>query len=517
MSRFNQVRRSRPEVSELDRVAMETSKTRVGLSPIGWAGLGLFLFMLTMFLLILIDGRRVANAREPGRPWSTALEAGDWATVLPLAKAAVDKNPRDAVAQNTYGVALMETGSLDEAQNPLIAAEALSPEVPEYKVDLGNLYLRKGVLELAASRFNDAVELDPSLVDVRWKLARALYATGQYDETLSQLNEITRLEPDNWDAYRLTADVAIGRKKFDEAIQSLNLYTLVVPDARALSKMAYANMSLAPPDTVGARRAAERALEINPDDSQAHIALARVNLIQRKNDAALAHYEAAEKFMLPARDAFLMGRIYESKKDLPNAGEAFRTAASIDSTNKEFLKFLGDNALVSQDYAGAAAAYGRLLAVEPSNISAAANQATALIELGRLDEAETMLTASIRTNDSSPELQLALGNLRLKKGDRAGAKAAFQQALSLSPSSQVGTQAAEALGYMLWEDGDFGAAVPVLRQALKYNECNIRAMLTLANCYVKLNQTPEAIGLLNQGDTCPGSDQVRQMRKALGG
>ncbi|MDZ4803977.1 MAG: tetratricopeptide repeat protein [Candidatus Eisenbacteria bacterium] len=517
MSRINQVRRSRLEVLELDRVAAENNKSRVGLPPLGWAGLGLLLLMLTMFLLVLIDGRQVVHAREKGRPWSVAVESGDWATVLLLAKAGVDKNPRDAVAQNAYGLALMETGKLDEAQNPLIAAESLSPEVPEYKVDLGNLYLRKGVTELAATRFRGAIELDPSLVDVRWKLARALYATQQYDATLSELNEITRLEPDNWDAYRLTADVAIGRKKFDEAIQSLSLYTLVVPDARALSKMAYAHMSLSPPDTAGARMAAERALLVNPDDSQAHIALARVNLIQKQNDAALAHYEAAEGFAIPARDAFLMGRIYESKKDLPNAGVAFRTAVSIDSTNKEYLNFLGSNAMNLQQYEDAADAYARLLVVDPGNVSAGANRAAALIQLDKLDEAETMLKSLIKSNESSPEFQLAMGNLYLKKADRPNAKAAFQQVLSLSPKGPIGTQAGENLGYMLWEDGDFAAAVPVLKQALGYNECNIRAMLTLANCYVKLNQTPEAITLLNQGDSCPGSDQVRQMRKALGG
>ena len=183
------------------------------------------------------------------------MEAGDWATVLPLAKASVDKNPRDAEAQNSYGLALMETGKLNEAQNPLLAAEAISPEVPEYKVDLGDLYVRTGVPELAATRFREAVDLDPSQVSVRWKLARTLYATEQYDETLAELTEITRLEPDNWDAYRLTADVAIGRKKFDEAIQNLTLYSEVVPDARALSKMAYAYMSMTPADTAGARRA----------------------------------------------------------------------------------------------------------------------------------------------------------------------------------------------------------------------------------------------------------------------
>jgi tetratricopeptide (TPR) repeat protein len=503
---------------ELDRVAADNPKSRVGLSPVGWAGLSLFLLMLMMFLLILIDGRRVVHARDRSRPWSASVETGDWQQVLTLAKAAVEKNARDAEAQNAYGLALMETGQLDEAQNPLIAAEALSPEIPDYKIDLGELYLRKGVVELAASRFRDAVDLDPSLVDVRWKLARALYATQQYDETLAELTEITRLQPDNWDAYRLTADVAIGRRKYDEAIQNLSLYTQVVPDSRALSKMAYAYMSLQPADTAGARTAAMRALAINPDDSQAHIALARISLIQKQNEDAMGHYEKASAFFLPARDAYLLGKVYElGARDAVKAGAAYRTAASIDSTNKDFLLATGNNALVSQDWDSAADAYRRLLVTDPTNVAAMANLAAALVQSGKIDEAETMLTAQLKTNESSPEVQLAMGKLLTKKGDRAGAKAAYQQVLSLNPSAPLGSQASEELGYMLWEDGDFAGAVSVLKAGMRFDECNIRSVLTLANCYVKLNQTPDAINLLRNAQSCPNSDQVRQMLKALGG
>ncbi len=517
MSSSHHVRRSRLHVAELDRVAADNPKSRVGLSPVGWAGLSLFLLILTLFLVILIDGRRVVHARDRSRPWSASVEAGDWPQVLTLAKAAVDKNARDAEAQNAYGLALMETGKLEEAQNPLIAAEALAPEVPDYKVDLGELYVRTGVPELAATRYREAVNLDPSLVDVRWKLARALYATQQFDETLAELTEITRLQPDNWDAYRLTADVAIGRKKYDEAIQNLNLYTQVVPDSRALSKMAYAYMSLQPADTEGARKAAEKALAINPDDSQAHIALARISLIQKQNNEAVAHYEKASAFFLPARDSDFMGRVYAANGDQVKAGVAYRTAASIDSMNKEYLGHAASNAFVTQNYEDAVDAYKRLLTVDPSNSAAIANLAAALVQTGKLDEAETLLKEQIKVNESSPEVHLAMGTLLLKKGDRAGAKAAFQQGLSLNPAKEIGTRLAEELGYLLWEDGDFAGAVPVLKTSLNYVECNLRAVLTLANCYVKLNQTPEAITLLRDRQSCPNSDQVRQMLKALGG
>ena len=281
--------------------------------------------------------------------------------------------------------------------------------------------------------------------------------------------------------------------------------------------MAYAYMSLQPADTAGARTAATRALAINPDDSQAHIALARISLIQKQNDPAVLHYADASKFFLPARDAYLMGRVYEAKKELDKAGVAFRTAVSIDSTNKDYLTWAGSTALLAQDWEGAADAYERLHLVEPDNVSAVANLATAWVQTGKLTEAENLLKEQAKTHESSPEVQNALGDFYLKKGDKDLAKQAYQTALTLNPSPAIGTRSGEELGYMLWEANDFAGAVPVLKTSLRYNECNIRAVLTLANCYVKLNQTPDAINLLRNAQSCPNSEQVRQMLKALGG
>jgi len=109
-----------------------------------------------------------------------------------------------------------------------------------------------------------------------------------------------------------------------------------------------------------------------------------------------------------------------------------------------------------------------------------------------------------------------MGDFLRSKGDKTGAKGAYQQVLALTPPKAVGSRAAESLGYMLWEEGDFSGAVSVLKTGLRYDECNIRAVLTLANSYVKLNQTPEAITQLRDALSLPKSEPERKRMKALG-
>jgi tetratricopeptide (TPR) repeat protein len=517
-------RRSRPPRTELDRVQADEPRYRIGFSPVAWAGISLFVILLTIFLILLIDGRRVAHAAPAkGRPWAAAQAAGDWATVRKLAKAEVDRNPRDAEAQNAYGLALFQTGALEEAEGPLIAAESLSPEIADYKVDLGELYARRGVTELAAGKYREAVELDPSLVDVRRRLARALYTIGDYDASLEELKEITRLEPDNWDAYRLTAAVAMGQRQYNDAIQNLKLYTAVVPDARGWSRMAEAYLSLSPVDTANGRRAAEQALRLDPSDTRAHVALARINLIQASDDAkkydrALQHYEAAADHALPARDAFFMGRIYSTAKRSPEEAErAFRMAVSVDSTSKDFLNELGSSLMAQQKSEDAVAVYSRLMTVDPTNMSAVANKAQSLLLMKKPDEALATVQAVLLRNENDAGLNKVLADVYLAKGDKSNAKAAYRRVLELSPPSTIGSPAATELGYILWEEGDFAGSIPVLREALRFDECNSRAVLTLGNSYVKLNQVAEAVAVLKRVDaTCPANDQVRQMIRALG-
>ena len=416
-------------------------------------------------------------------------------------------------------MALMELGRLDEAEVPMITAVSLAPTVADYKLDLGDLYGRRGTTELAAGKYREALELDPSLLEVRWRLARSLYALGEYQETLDQLKAITRDEPDNWDAYRLTADVAMGQKppRYQEAIDNLKLYTAVVPDSRGWAKMAQAWMSLTPPDTASARRAALMSLSLNPRDSQAHIALARLSLLAKDYDQALVHYHEGSDYYLPARDAFLTGRIYGNlKKDLPAAERAFRVAASIDSVNKETWYELGSNLMSQQKPVEAIAAFEQVMALDPANINAMVNLGSMKAATGDQPGALAVFEKALTVNDRSPSLWKAIGAAREAAGEKGLAREAYQRSLENDPDPATGTEAATALGTLLWKDGDFNGAVPVLQKALGFENCNVQALLTLANCYFKLGQTQLSTDTLKRGLGCPGNEEIKKALRPAG-
>lgn len=520
MIRNSESRRPRSPVSQLDRAESDQTRIRIGPSGLAWAGLAVFVILMTMLLLLALDGRSIVHAAEPkARVWAAAQASGDWAVVRKLARAEVDKNPRDAEAQNMLGMALTELGQFDEAEVPLITAESLNGAVADYKLDLGDLYTRRGNTELAAGKYREALDLDPSLLDVRWKLARSLYAMGELDATLEQLKAITRDQPDNWDAYRLTADVALSQKpaRVQDAIDNLKLYTAVVPDARAWAKLAQACLGLTPPDTSGARRAAAMALSLHPGDYKARTSMALLSLLSKNYNVALDNYRAAGDYYLLPRDAFLTGRVYANiKKDLPAAERAFRIAASIDSTNKDNWYELGSNLMSQQKPKDAVEAFERVIDLDPANVSAMVNLGSMRSATGDLKGALAVFDRALTVNDRNAPLWKALGAAREAGGEMSLAREAYQRALENNPDPTTGTEAATSLGTMLWKDGDLNGAVPVLQKALEFDNCNIQALLTLANCYFKQGNAALSQATLQKGLGCPNNEEIRKALRPAG-
>lgn len=531
-------KRPRAPLPQMERLTREESKVRIGFSGVVWVGLSVVFVLLTVFILLLIDGRTVVSAAPARqRTWTAAMAQQDWAAVRRLAKAEVDKNPRDPEAQHALGVALMETGNIEQAEAYLITAGSLAPSVPEYTVALADLYTLRGATEQAAGKLRDALELDPSRVDLHWRLARAAYALGQYDESLQELQLITRQDPDNWDAYRLTADVAIGRAqslppeeaaaRYRDAIGYLKLYTAMVPDARALAKMARVYLSLTPPDTAAARRAAEEALALNPTDSQAHLALARNDLIRlappnrptpdevkRGIERASGHYTLAASCFLPARDASLMGRILNSRKNLAEAEVAYRVAACVDTSNKDYAYELGMNLITQQKFEDARDSFERVLRLDPQNLRALDNLGMAQHRTGDPDAAEKTYLRAIDVDANDVDAYKGLGDIYVDRGASGQAAEMYRKALEIKPDHPG---AAGALGYLLYQQKDYQGAVDVLSRAAEslFQICDPQPILTLSSACEQVGQIDRAMEVLRKGLGCGADGGIRQALQRL--
>ena len=95
------------------------------------------------------------------------------------------------------GIALLDTGKLEEAERPLLETLALHQYEPEAHLALSVLYQKEGRLDAALSHCRKALDLSPD--DRKWKALWNLSALceqkGDLGEALTAAREVLRLRP----------------------------------------------------------------------------------------------------------------------------------------------------------------------------------------------------------------------------------------------------------------------------------------------------------------------------------
>jgi tetratricopeptide (TPR) repeat protein len=251
-----------------------------------------------------------------GDPAGHAGRLGDALDVLAQAESIA---PQDATVQNTRGIVLYQVGDLGAAQQALERAVELATAagLPERErstinVNLGRTYRDQDQLELAQQAFRRAVVLDPTNASAHNNLGNIMYRLGDCAGAEFELSQAVALAPTSLSAVSQLAivlfecgDVPASIPRFERALQldgavfTPPLFTYLaraylqqgrVDDAVRRAQQG----ALLPPesadahyylgrayearrasgDVENARRAFERALELDPGLESARSALA---------------------------------------------------------------------------------------------------------------------------------------------------------------------------------------------------------------------------------------------------
>lgn len=119
------------------------------------------------------------------------------------------------------------------------------------------------------------------------------------------------------------------------------------------------------------------------------------------------------------------------------------------------------------DLTGALADFSHVLELDPRFLDAYINRASLLIELDRLDDARADVAAGLAVQPDTAYLHCILGQLQEADGDRAGARYAYNVALSFDPDLQVAWASRASLAF---DDGDLTGALADLQRALELGE-----------------------------------------------
>ena len=248
-----------------------------------------------------------AKALDLNRAGVDALAAGDLETADARFSLALEYNPNFVDALTNQGLVELQRGNFERARQLLTRARRLNPDVAQPHHALGVLAERERRPDLASRDYYEALRVDPGFAPARENLAHLLYDGGLFEDALVQFKRLVEVAPDAVEARVglaatllhlervaeatevvadalglapddpelaiLSARLEIRRGDFDRAVTRLTPLTSGRTDlaVHALAWLAAAQLAADRPRA--ALRAAERAIELAPDDALASYAI----------------------------------------------------------------------------------------------------------------------------------------------------------------------------------------------------------------------------------------------------
>ncbi len=132
---------------------------------------------------------------------ATLARNPDWRNNFVLWSKTVQSSPNSLVAHGGLGMAYLEQGMLNEAQQKFERVIKLYPNDAKSYYNLGVVYHQKGNLKKAMENFNRSVTLNPDLMRAHYNLATLYAQQGAMDLAIQHYVKVTELDADVIEAH----------------------------------------------------------------------------------------------------------------------------------------------------------------------------------------------------------------------------------------------------------------------------------------------------------------------------
>ena len=369
---------------------------------------------------------------------------------------------------------LTETRELDAEVLQLIeqkvARVRAAPSDAAAHADLALCYEANGLWDASEQSFGKALQLDSSRTIWLYHRALALREGGQSEPALAALREAARKLPDT------------------PAVQQ-RLGTWLLDGG----------------DPEGARAAFNQALKRAPDQPEILIGLAGVELAHERWNEAFALAKRALKNAPIYRAAHFaagqalqgLGRTEEAKAQLA-AGLNARSSWLPDELSNTFISYRLTSSSLAEDASAANAAgnysravelYEKLARRKPEDSELLINLGANLVELGRYERADEVLTKALALAPQAFAVHLNLCELHLHRNQLPEARAAAEKAVEFGGT--VG-RTHFTLGRVLVLSNDIEGGYRELKAAAALDARDPSLFLALTNAAGRLGQVEEA-------------------------
>jgi putative PEP-CTERM system TPR-repeat lipoprotein len=395
--------------------------------------------------------------------------------------AAVAANePQNARAQRLLAEVRTRLGNPDATLAQVQAALGPTGNDPGMLAMAGRLSLeagdrKQGLAYLAAARQGDA-DMDAA---TRLQVANGYLVAGEIDQALETLRSIEGTGPlaQQRDAMLLLTLLRKGDEAaLDEQAKSLIEKSGSSPQVRNTVGSVYA----AAGKTTQAREQFEAAAKLDPNDTQSHMNLARLDIAAGKMDAARGRFE----------------RIL-----------------ALEPTNLGATLGLGLVASLDKDAATSEKHLRKAVADHPDSVAAQLALAQHYVAAGKPDEARGSIDRAVSANQKDPDFLAARGVVMLALRDAPAAVASFEQAVALAPKR---ADLALNLARAQLANRDPKAAFATLDASLKGSPENLGTLAFAASLSLATGETEKAAGYVERArQAAPGATGTYQLEGDL--
>lgn len=213
----------------------------------------------------------------------------------------------------------VEQGRDDAAKQRLLNVLDAAPSTPAALAALGDLKMAEGEFSAAAENYEEALRLQPAADELHYRLALAYQKTSDTEGARRHIKLRGTIEPSIDDP--IISDLAALKPRSSRSY-------LEAGDAAVRQ----GNMS-------AAQRFFETALELNPDNAEAHEKLARLHFRERDYEKARERFQQALNIDpdLPVSN-YLIGLLYERSGNLRESEQHYLHALNGDSRSEARLR-----------------------------------------------------------------------------------------------------------------------------------------------------------------------------------
>lgn len=357
-------------------------------------------------------------------------------------------------------------------------------------------------LFLTSLAFTVVVLAQQSALERAWNLA----ASGKRAEAIDLLNRFVQNNPADADAHLLLGSLLMEQGDRMRSIEELQAGVRLSPHSEeAVNALGEAYKKFG--DTPSAQKAFEQALALKPNYAVGHLNLGDTLLAQNDLTGAAAHLDRAISLLDKKDDAadahYLRAKVFSAQNQPGTAAKQLELAVKLRPNFAQAWSDLGQARKTLFDDAGAVAAFDRAVTLNPNDAVAQYRLGAEYLHQGNNREAIKHLQAS---NKLSPADQSTLNSLQMalrQSGDTAGANQIRKQLVDLlAERDRINQNKLRAVrinneGATLEQSGNLKAALAKYKEAATLDPDHEGIQINYAVALLRVGEWADGLNLLH--------------------